>query len=187
MCCVGDTRKHCEHRIIVWSWNKIVISFFRTEDRVKLACITRNTRKFNGLKYCGALNNKRGPFRKCLRNKREAGQNFYRSCMYDACANQRNTRLVKKLACESVDAFAGVCGEKLLQRNWRNRTGCRCPGELVWTKCGRECTRTCRKPNIKCSFKCVAKCQCPRSRPYQQGISCLDARMCRKLKLWQPV
>ena len=38
---------------------------------------------------------------------------------------QRSTKLVKKLACDILDTFADQCGDKLLQRNWRNRTGCR--------------------------------------------------------------
>ncbi|KAK2177363.1 hypothetical protein NP493_603g02030 [Ridgeia piscesae] len=169
------------------SGNRTIIAdvlCFRTVDRVPRTCIRRNTRRFSKIRYCGALKNNRGPFRKCLLKKRATGQNLYSTCMYDACANQRSTKLVKKLACDILQTFADQCGDKLLQRNWRNRTGCRCPGELEWTTCGRKCTRTCRQPTISCSFKCVARCQCPRSSPYQQGNSCFNKSMCQELQLW---
>ncbi|MRB67544.1 hypothetical protein GH825_29640, partial [Bacillus thuringiensis] len=107
-------------------------------DKVKLTCTARNKRKFNGLEYCGALINKRGPLGRCLRKKGRIGQNSYSSCIFDTCANQKNTQLAKNLACESVEAFASECG-KLAGRYWRKKTGCLCPGELVRTTCGRYC------------------------------------------------
>ncbi|KAK2168831.1 hypothetical protein NP493_1212g00042 [Ridgeia piscesae] len=156
----------------------------QTKDKVKLTCNRANSRKFRGMKYCGALGNTRGPFRPCLMQKRAAGRKFYSSCMYDACAYQKNIKKVKKLTCAILEAFVNMCGSKLVRPSWRNYTGCRCPGELVWTNCGRKCTRTCRKPRISCGFKCVKRCQCPRSAPYQQGTSCLTQAKCKSLNLW---
>ncbi|KAI0212142.1 hypothetical protein LSAT2_002955, partial [Lamellibrachia satsuma] len=155
----------------------------RTVDPAKLRCTRWSSRKFNGIKYCGSLKNRRGPFSRCLAKKRAAGRNAYSSCMFDTCANRNNNKLAKKLACENVEAFADVCGN-LAGSRWKRVTGCLCPGDLVWTTCGRKCSRTCAKPTISCSFKCVARCQCPRSKPYQQGISCLNEAMCRELNLW---
>ncbi|KAK2177361.1 hypothetical protein NP493_603g02028 [Ridgeia piscesae] len=136
------------------------------------------------MQYCGALNNKRGPFSKCLRKKRTTGRNAYSSCMFDTCAHQRDLKIAKTLACQSVETFAKLCGN-LAQGNTSCRVLCSvCTGELEWTTCGRRCTRTCSKPDVRCGFRCVKKCQCPRSAPYQQGTSCLTQAKCKRLHLW---
>ncbi|KAI0221996.1 Aspartyl aminopeptidase [Lamellibrachia satsuma] len=101
-------------------------------------------------------------------------QYWYGSRFRTSIAWKNNVNLAKQLACSSMETFADMCGILVRRGSWRKQTGCLCPGDLVWTTCGRKCVRTCTKPKINCSFKCVAKCQCPRSKLYQQGNSCLS-------------
>ena len=66
----GELRKQCKHNLS--DNNKTITDVsvcFRTKDKVKLTCTRANSRKFRGMKYCGALRNTRGPFRPCLLQK----------------------------------------------------------------------------------------------------------------------
>ncbi|KAI0210353.1 hypothetical protein LSAT2_004912 [Lamellibrachia satsuma] len=104
-------------------------------------------------------------------------KNAYESCIYDVCVSRNQ----KKAACDSLQAFAAACEHNGVVSNWRIRTGCRCPGDLKWSRCGRKCnaTRTCSNRNVKCGFRCIRKCECSRRTPYQQGDSCLSFPQCR--------
>ena len=42
---------------------------FRTVDPARLRCTRWSSRKFNGIKYCGSLKNRIGPFSRCLAKK----------------------------------------------------------------------------------------------------------------------
>ncbi|KAK2158192.1 hypothetical protein NP493_1815g00003 [Ridgeia piscesae] len=181
----GSLSRHKKYWCVGNSWHFGVAGHKQTVDREKLSCSTSDSWKFGSLCYCGALRKMNGPFSKCLQRKPTVGENSYTSCMFDTCANKKDAKLAKKLACENVEAFAKDCGN-LVHPNWRYITGCLCPGELVWTTCGRNCTRTCQEPSPVCPSVCVAKCQCPRSRPFQQGHSCLDMFMCTAYHFWEP-
>ncbi|KAK2168830.1 hypothetical protein NP493_1212g00036 [Ridgeia piscesae] len=166
------------------SWGLTFPSTQPTRDRLRMRCNRRCSTRFNGIKYCGALTRRWGPFRRCLVKKVRHSWFGQSTNTLFIHVKQNDVTTAKKLACETLEAFAEECGDKLVRRNWRRTTGCLCPGELEWTTCGRECTRTCRQPTISCGFKCVKKCQCPRSAPYQQGTSCLTQAKCQSLHLW---
>ncbi|KAI0242246.1 hypothetical protein LSAT2_014296 [Lamellibrachia satsuma] len=100
-------------------------------------------------------------------------------------SDDNDQNLIKNLAESSVETFVAICaGNGLLTE--RKLLVDACPGDLVWTKCGRECTRTCAKPYCS-SYKCIEKCYCPRKKPYQHGNRCLSYRQCKAEGLWRPI
>jgi len=51
-----------------------------------------------------------------------------------------------------------------------------CPGDLVWSKGGKQCKPVCatqNAPAYRCYYSPGAKCRCPLSAPFQHGLNCL--------------
>ena len=77
-------------------------------------------------KYCGWIQNKKGPFAECIAKFPKISEEFFESCRIDVCSLEGSNLDVAK--CEAVEAFAEECADNGVTVTWRSTDFCRtCP------------------------------------------------------------
>lgn len=74
-------------------------------------------------KYCGWIQNKKGPFAECIAKFPKISEEFFESCRIDVCSLEGSNLDVAK--CEAVEAFAEECADNGVTVTWRSRRFCR--------------------------------------------------------------
>ena len=74
---------------------------------------------------CAAMVQKSGPFAQCLKKKASAAQEFFSSCVQDACAYHTKEKQAYDLVCKTMETLAEECENAGIEVNWRSKTLCR--------------------------------------------------------------
>lgn len=75
-------------------------------------------------KICNIIKSER--FKKCIRVLGiEKVEEYLESCRIDACAYRKNRKLLQKVVCNAIEAYAGECSKAGITVRWRRPDFCR--------------------------------------------------------------
>nr|XP_034323367.1 zonadhesin isoform X3 [Crassostrea gigas] len=114
-------------------------------------------------KYCGWIQNKKGPFAECIAKFPKISEEFFESCRIDVCSLEGANLDVAK--CEAVEAFAEECADNGVTVTWRSTDFCplKCDDKNTeYRASGPGCPATCLDPNAEdtCTLEPTEGCFC---------------------------
>lgn len=142
------------------------------------------TRIAKGRTYCGLMVEKDGPFKKCIAkmNPKKIIE-YFDACVFDVNELAPDAVEAKRMACNSLEAFAADCEEAnaKVYESWRKVTGCEfsCPAGMTYKTNMTACPNTCSEPKASetCNRPNTDGCQCPEGM-LLSGLKCVKADQC---------
>ncbi|XP_061173301.1 zonadhesin-like [Saccostrea echinata] len=131
-------------------------------------------------KYCGWIQNKKGPFAECIAKFPEMSKEYFESCRIDVCSLEGTNLEVAK--CEAVEAFAEDCADNGITVKWRTTAFCplKCTDKNSEYKAsGPGCPATCLNPNAEdtCELEPQEGCFCKAGYLMSDG-ACVPQKLC---------
>ena len=96
-----------------------------TKESPPVKCSPQMDKKVATKEFCGAILDKKGVFAKCINQNNDMAKEFFESCKFDVCANEKDNDVLKRMKCMSLEAFAEECEERGVPVKWRSAQLCR--------------------------------------------------------------
>ncbi|XP_066575344.1 IgGFc-binding protein isoform X4 [Amia ocellicauda] len=137
-------------------------------------CSDEDTALYRSQKYCGLLEDKKGPFSEC--HKAVAPQIITDNCLYDVCLNKGR----QEVYCQALANYVATCREagSSVSPQWRELSGCplNCPENSHYKFCANPCPATCSNPTGRhCELPCTEGCECEEGFVYS-GNKCVSRK-----------
>ncbi|KAK3092565.1 hypothetical protein FSP39_004471 [Pinctada imbricata] len=121
-----------------------------TVEAPPTSCSKKLEKSIPTLDFCGAILDKKGVFRECVKAFPELAQEFYDSCKFDVCSLEEDPTMFATAKCTSLEAFAEECAENGIALQWRSSKMCpmKCDDpNMEFLYNGPGCSPSCANPN----------------------------------------